>query len=163
MKKLTSFLTFAIVAILSFSFTSCDEDHEIAIELNGTWNGTISADRDDYYVDIRFNQSGFTRHGWGYEYDEPMGYGRGTYSRFNWRVDDGNIYLNYDDGSHVVISDYHLDSRYGKRYLVGRLQEVRNGWTMGYINLQKLEDDPYDSGYDAWAKKNNIKLEDDEE
>ncbi len=164
MKKLTTILTFALLAIMSFSLTSCDEDHQIALELDGTWRGTVDTDREVYYVDIRFYQSGFSRHGHGYEFDEPVhGYGRGTYAEFNWSVENGNVYLDYDDGSHVVIAEYDLVTRYGQKSLIGRLQQVRNGWTMGYINLLKLTDNRYDDGYYDYVKQKKQIIDDSNE
>ena len=152
MKKLTSFLAFAMIAIMSFTFVSCDEDQEIALELDGTWEGVVY---DNYhnriYVDIRFRQDGFSRHGVGYEYDRP-----GGSVSFDWSVEDGNIYLDYSDHSHVVISDYRL----GRVYLDGRLQKTRNGWDLGDIHLTKVSNNPYDSDYDYWAKSQS-KIEDD--
>lgn len=163
MKKLTTILTFALLAIMSFSLTSCDEDQQIALELDGTWRGTVDTDREVFYVDIRFYQSGFSRHGHGYEFDEPIhGYGHGVYSEFNWSVENGNVYLDYDDGSHVVIAEYDLVTRYGQKSLIGRLQQVRNGWTMGYINLLKLTDNRYDNGYDYYVKQKKQLIDDSE-
>lgn len=146
---------------MSFSLSSCDEDHQIALELDGTWRGTVSSDNGDFYVDIRFYQDGFSRHGHGYEYDEPMrGYSGGVSEQFNWSVENGNIYLDYNDGSHVVIADYDLVTRYGQKSLAGRLQQVRNGWTMGYINLLKLSDNRYDNDYYYYLKQQNKIIDD---
>lgn len=137
MKKLTSFLAFAMIAIMSFTFVSCDEDQEIAFELDGTWEGVIY-DRYNrpFDVDFRFYQNGFSRRGTGYEYDYP-----GGSIRFSWSVENGNIYLDYADNTHVVITDYRLSSR----YLDGFLQETRSGWTRGDIHLTKVSNNPYDA------------------
>ncbi len=153
MKKLTSFLTFALIAIMSLTFVSCDEDHEIALELDGTWEGVVYDNyRNRIYVDIRFRQDGFSRHGVGYEYDRP-----GGPVNFEWSVENGNIYLDYSDHSHVVISDYRL----GRGYLDGRLQKARNGWDLGDIHLTKISQNPYDYEYDYWSKSQGGKIEDD--
>ncbi len=153
MKKLTSFLTFALIAIMSFTFVSCDEDHEIALELDGTWEGYIyDSYNKRFHVDFRFRQDGFSRHGSGYEYDIP-----GGPIRFNWSVENGNIFLDYEDHTHVVIADYRL----GRGYLDGYLQETRNGWTKGDIHLTKISNNPYDSDYDYYYAKKQGKIEDD--
>lgn len=145
MKKLTSIFTLALIAIMSFSLTSCDEDQQIALELDGTWRGEVQSNKGPFYVDIRFYQSGFSTHGSGYEYDEPVyGYG-GDYARFSWSVNDGFIYLDYNDGSHVVIADYSL--RNGQ--LSGYLQNARNGWDLGHIHLVKMPNNRYDDDYYA--------------
>lgn len=39
MKNLKTLLTMAIVALMSLSFTSCDEDADIGDTLYGTWKG----------------------------------------------------------------------------------------------------------------------------
>lgn len=148
MKKFYSFLTIALVAVMSMTFTSCDEDHEIAFELDGTWEGVVY-DRynEKFYVDFRFYQDGFSTHGYGYEYDRSR-HGD-SYARFNWSVNNGNIYLNYNDGTRVVISNYRL----GGGYLDGYLQETRSGWTKGDIHLTKVSHNPYDSGWLAKEQK----------
>lgn len=46
MKNLKTLLTMAIVALMSLSFTSCDEDADIGDTLYGTWKG---------YMDIGLN------------------------------------------------------------------------------------------------------------
>ena len=42
MKKFTSFLTVALMALMSLTFTSCDEDSDIAYTLDGTWSGYMN-------------------------------------------------------------------------------------------------------------------------
>lgn len=154
MKKLTSFLAFAMIAIMSFTFVSCDEDQEIAFELDGTWEGVVYDNYGKRFdVDFRFRQDGFSRHGKGYEYDYGAYH---PYIYFEWSVENGNIFLDYEDNTHVVISDYRL----GRGYLDGRLQQTRNGWRVGDIHLTKVSNNPYDSGYDYWAKSQS-KIEDD--
>lgn len=41
MKKFTTLLTMAFIALMSISFTSCDEDSDIAYTLDGTWRGNM--------------------------------------------------------------------------------------------------------------------------
>lgn len=41
MKKLKTLLTLAMVALMSLSFTSCDEDANTAYYLDGTWRGNM--------------------------------------------------------------------------------------------------------------------------
>ncbi len=142
--------------MMAFSLTSCDEDHEIAFELDGTWRGQVESSKGPFYVDIRFYQSGFSKHGTGYEVDEEV-YGNG-YSRakFNWSVDNGCIFMNYDDGSRVVIADYTLRSG----QLTGRLQNARNGWKLGYIHLVRLSNNNYDNGYNSYYSKKDQVIDD---
>lgn len=44
MKKFTTLLTMAFIALMSISFTSCDDDSDIAYTLDGTWRGNMLVD-----------------------------------------------------------------------------------------------------------------------
>ena len=52
MKNLKTLLTMAIVALMSLSFTSCDEDADIGDTLYGTWKGymDIGLTYGDHYL-----------------------------------------------------------------------------------------------------------------
>ena len=58
MKNLKTLLTMAIVALMSLSFTSCDEDADIGDTLYGTWKGYM--DIGLTYGDLTFPD--FCRH-----------------------------------------------------------------------------------------------------
>lgn len=47
MKNLKTLLTMAIVALMSLSFTSCDEDADIGDTLYGTWKRLYG-----YWIDV---------------------------------------------------------------------------------------------------------------
>ena len=139
MKRFSSFMAIALVAVLALTFTSCvrDSDTDLAIDLNGTWKGTVDSDNGVFFVRIRFYQEGLRNYGEGYEYDLPE-YGTfETYVTFKWYVRNGNIYIDYDDGTRVVIGDYSL--RNG--ILTGRLTEGRSGWRLGYFSWTKISND----------------------
>nr|WP_296088049.1 hepatitis A virus cellular receptor 1 [uncultured Prevotella sp.] len=119
MKKFTSFLTVALMALMSLTFTSCDEDADIAYTLDGTWSGymntSVSYNNRKYYsstADITFNAG----------YDSGDGYWLDTYSnapwdyvanRITWQVRNGMIYIYFrDTREDAVIRNYHLDDRY---------------------------------------------------
>lgn len=53
MKKLKTLLTLAMVALMSLSFTSCDEDANTAYYLDGTWRGNM-------YVNSSYNGVTYT-------------------------------------------------------------------------------------------------------
>lgn len=129
MKKFTSIITMMMLAMMVFTFTSC-EDEEIAQGLAGSegriWEGTISKyyyDRwgvtgDHYRTTIEFvgDVWHWTR-GKGYEVDYDMNDPRGSYwySEFEWRVNNRVIELRYADTNYepVYISDYYLtDNRF---------------------------------------------------
>ena len=41
MKKISTLITAMLAVLLSFTFTSCDEDSDIAYTLEGTWKGNM--------------------------------------------------------------------------------------------------------------------------
>lgn len=48
MKKFTTLLTMAFIALMSISFTSCDDDSDIAYTLDGTWKGNMFVEYDNH-------------------------------------------------------------------------------------------------------------------
>ena len=59
MKKFTTLLTMAFIALMSISFTSCDDDSDIAYTLDGTWKGNMLVEYGNQkalYSVIRFDQ-----------------------------------------------------------------------------------------------------------
>lgn len=48
MKKFTTLLTMAFIALMSISFTSCDDDSDIAYTLDGTWKGNMLVEYGKY-------------------------------------------------------------------------------------------------------------------
>lgn len=57
MKKFTTLLTMAFIALMSISFTSCDDDSDIAYTLDGTWKGNMLVEYGNHnalYSVIRF-------------------------------------------------------------------------------------------------------------
>lgn len=59
MKKFTTLLTMAFIALMSISFTSCDDDSDIAYTLDGTWEGNMLVEYGNHnalYSVIRFDQ-----------------------------------------------------------------------------------------------------------
>ena len=60
MKKFTTLLTMAFIALMSISFTSCDDDSDIAYTLDGTWTGNMFVkygNNKATYSVIRFDQN----------------------------------------------------------------------------------------------------------
>ena len=120
MKKITSFLTIALIAIISFSFTACDNDSNVAYTLDGTWRGDMHVQYGNYSSTnsvIRFDNNDGLYSGTGYWVD----YYGGNYwnnrnyiaNRITWTVRNRNIYIRLlDEGSEVVIYDYELSSNY---------------------------------------------------
>ncbi len=121
MKKLSSFLMIALVAVISLSFTSCDKDSEVAYTLDGTWKGNMYIQYGAYestYSIIEFDQNDGLYSGTGYWTDfYGSSYWNGKAYRptssFRWTVRNGNIYITFNDGSSdVVIYDYRISDNY---------------------------------------------------
>lgn len=118
MKKLTTLLTMALIALMSFTLTSCNEDADIADTLNGTWKGNMYAEYGNYdaiYSVIRFDQEGlYSGTGYWVDYYQGKYWGGNDYiaNRIQWTVDRGNIHIRLlDEGRDVIIYDYSLNDR----------------------------------------------------
>jgi hypothetical protein len=178
MKKVFSKITMIMLAMLAFTFTSC-EDEEIAQNLAGNegriWQGTISKyyqDRwgfsgDHYRTVIEFvGDPWHWTKGTGYEVDYDMNdpYGSYWYSRFDWRVDRGVITLRYADTDYepVYISDYYLSGNRFEGFMDdGTNSEIKFSLYMiedfdwDYYNRYSYYDGFYPAPRRMAASKNN--------
>ena len=103
MKKIFTYILFA--AMSACTLTSCEDDEQMAILLDGMWRGTMYEtyydhydgyfEGSEYYTMFRFNKRG-TYEGYGTERDED-GYGNVVERDFEWKVSWSTIYLYYDD------------------------------------------------------------------
>ena len=152
MKKFTTLLTMAFIALMSISFTSCDDDSDIAYTLDGTWKGNMLVEYDNHkalYSVIRFDQNDGIYSGTGYWIDYFKGYNLhgNDYiaNRIAWTVRNRNIYITLlDENSNVVIYDYALGDRKFSGYV-----EADNG-NRAYFELSRDSynwRDDYDWGY----------------
>ena len=152
MKKFTTLLTMAFIALMSISFTSCDEDSDIAYTLDGTWRGNMYVQYgnvDATYSVIRFDQNDGIYSGTGYwidYYQEDYWHGNNYIAnRIRWTVRNRNIYITLlDENSDVVIYDYALGDRKFSGYV-----EADNG-NRAYFELSRDSynwRDDYDWGY----------------
>ncbi|MBR5083343.1 MAG: hypothetical protein IKX33_01995 [Prevotella sp.] len=133
MKKLYSFLTIVMMAMMAVSLTSCD-DEEIARTLEGTWEGNMYASSYssyyDTYYDATYSEVCFLRDP--YRYSSGTGYwvdyyDRGYWGGYNyianhieWRVDFGTLYVYFvEDDYELRIYDYDLDDNYFVGVIVG--------------------------------------------
>lgn len=137
-----------MVLLSALTLTSCDEDAEMAYDLDGIWKGTING---NYYQDrygytenwdteIRFYQNGdFSRGGTGEERDWNYR-GRCYTSYFDWRVNNGRIYLYYDDGYDIVIDRYDLYWRSNTQRFRGYFEDFDTGDQLASFDLVKVVD-----------------------
>ena len=118
MKKIYNYLFIGIVAVLSMTLSSCNDD-DIARDLDGIWEGEVSQNwswrwknfSDYQYVDIEFfrDPSRYAS-GSGIEYDyDRWGYYKPCNFTFSVRNED--IFIDYEDGARVMIPHgYYLSS-----------------------------------------------------
>ena len=164
MKKLTSILTLILIATLSFTFTSCDDnnDYDEAATLNGIWQGSLGSAYYDQYgsgydyqeTEFRFYNDGDENYnstsGTGTEIDyNPNNYQAYTYYDFRWNIAYGVIYLYYSNGDNLVIRDYSLSGSRLHGYL-----ETTNGQTVAELDLEKTSYWPWSN----YAKQNNFTI-----
>lgn len=110
------------MTIVCLSFTSCDKDADRAYTLDGVWKGNMYIWYGEYessYSIIEFDQYSITsNYGTGYwidYYDGNYwnGYNYRPYRTFSWSVNNGTIYIRFNDGSsEVTIYDYSLSDNY---------------------------------------------------
>ena len=152
MKKFTTLLTMAFIALMSISLTSCDEDSDIAYTLDGTWRGNMYVQYgnvDATYSVIRFDQNDGIYSGTGYwidYFDRNYWHGNNYIAnRIIWTVRNSNIYITLlDENSDVVIYDSALGDRKFSGYV-----EADNG-NRAYFELSRDSynwRDDYDWGY----------------
>lgn len=111
MKNLKTLLTMAIVALMSLSFTSCDEDADIGDTLYGTWKGYMDIGLtygDHYYAstisEITFVPSNsYSDHGKGYWIDRysnaPWDY---VANHIEWAVSNGVIKIRFVEKTRML-------------------------------------------------------------
>lgn len=161
MKKLNTYTKLLLMALIAMTtMTSCDEDAALAYDLEGVWQGTITGnyyyDRyrvqsNDYDTEIMFRQISWETGGTGYEIDRR--YGSRSYSKtyFDWKVRNGKIYIEYDDGYRVIVRDFETYRMGGRMRFRGYFDNYDTGEQMAAFSLIKVEDpNSYYGGYDPY-------------
>ena len=84
MKRIHTLLTMVAIAMLSFTFTSCDEDEYIADTLWGTWKGNmyVTSYWNNRYYDASYSEITFDRDP--STYSSGRGYWVDYYSNAPW-------------------------------------------------------------------------------
>ena len=145
-----------LMALMGITFTAC-EDEFIADGLEGTWSGDMYVssyyDGRDYYAtysEITFSIDPFRfTKGSGYWVDyysgAPWDY---VANHISWRVDNGNITVYFrEDGTSVVISDYHLSDSHFSGYIADGDNDVH--FSLTHIASPNWDNYSY-WGYDGW-------------
>ena len=127
-------IVWALIAITSFSLTSCEEDEFIARTLDGTWKGNMYVSYQvngmGHYYDASYSEISFLRDPHSYAsgdgywvdyYDDYTHYGwERNYiaSHIKWEVFNGNIRIHFvEDNTNVTIYNYTLDDRHFTGYI----------------------------------------------
>ena len=119
-------MTMVAIAMLSFTFTSCDEDEYIADTLWGTWEGNIyvghewsgryyDASRSSIYFDRTNRRSGT---GYWVDYYSNAPWGEYIANHITWTVANGDIRIYFEEDDYeVIIYDYELSDSYFDGYI----------------------------------------------
>lgn len=147
MKKFYNYTAALCMALMTMMLTtSCDDDTALAYDLDGVWQGTIIGDyyydrygtnSNDYSTEIMFRKDG-GHGGTGYEIDRRSGSRHETKVEFDWNVRNGRIYIDYDDGYHVIIRDYETFWMGSFMHLRGYFDNYDTGEQMASFDLIKV-------------------------
>lgn len=147
MKKLNSLLLMALAAVMSLSFTSCDDDANTAYYLDGTWRGRMYVKSyhsgqtyTSTYSVITFNAGYNSGDGYWVDYYKNGHWGSRDYvaNHIYWKVRDRNIYIHFvEENTDAVIYNYAL----GSDYFSGQLE---TGGDYANIHLSKDTYDDWD-------------------
>lgn len=154
-------LLWALVALFTFSLTSCNEDEEIARTLEGTWKGDMYIEYEDYYnnyytasySEVYFEKDPFTyASGYGYEIDyfsrAPWDY---ICNHTEWKVrgDMITIYL-VEDNVEMDIRNYRLDGKYFR----GEVFASDGSWREFHlVHTSSPNWNNYHYGLDYWERR----------
>ena len=113
MKKIYNYLFVGIVGMLCMTLSSCNNDDNIARDLDGVWAGDVTVgnwrNHEFQYVEIEFFKNPYRyAKGTGVEYDYSDDGWFCYVCEFSYEVDDRVIYIDYADDTHVRICDYDL-------------------------------------------------------
>ena len=161
MKKWIYNIGWVMMAFVTLSLTSCDDDADIARTLEGTWEGNMYAGTDYHgnYYKALYSQVCFLRDA--YTYSSSSGYWVDYYdtnywgnydyvaSHIEWTVNWGTIRVYFvEDDDYVEIYNYSLDYDYFTGYI-----ETANGGRQKF-NLRHVSSPNwggyYYGGYDSY-------------
>ena len=124
MKKLYSTISMLLLGLMAFTMSSCDDDTDIALSLEGTWRGNMYVQHEyggNYYESIYsvIDFAGDPYHwtsGSGYwvDYYSSSPWGRDyVANHIDWKVRNGVIYIYFrEEGTSIEIWDYRLTNHH---------------------------------------------------
>lgn len=147
MKKIFNLV--ALLGIMTLMLTSCNRDERISWTLDGIWEGEVATEYFSHRwqevvvqyqsVDIEFYADSWGGRGRGIEYDYT-GYDTYYACEFYYEVRNGRIYLDYDDGSRMMIDrDYYLTNR----VFEGNFCDYRTGEFVASFKFYKVAEGRY--------------------
>ena len=173
MKKLMSIISMLLLALTATTLVSCDDDSDIAMTLEGTWQGKMKlrTEYQDQYYQVISSEICFLQDP--YSYSSGTGYWIDYYQRSPWRnnqvanhiqwtVSNGviNVYF-VEERTSLEIRNYSLYDGYfrgtiyyGDQVANFRLRQVSSPNWNSYTDWGYDYDDDY--YYDGYAKKNVI-------
>lgn len=146
-----------VIVFSVITLSSCDDD-EIAQTLDGIWEGEVAKDffshrwgtqKEYYAVDMEFYADPYRyAQGTGVEYDYLYN-GDYTPCRFRFEVQNGIIYIDYDDDTHVAIRDYHLSNN----HFSGVFIDYYSGYEIATFDFVKVTNWRHDRSYRSGDEK----------
>lgn len=154
----------ALMAMLTLTLTSCDDDTYIADTLAGTWRGNMYVSNsyngrtyDATYTEIAFDTDPYSySSGTGYWIDYYSGDAPWAYvaNHISWTVRNRIIYVYFEEeGYEIQISNYGLDN--GR--FEGRIYDQGKYVDFSLVHTSSPNWGSYNYGYSYWynAKRNN--------
>jgi len=168
--KILSLVSLLLTAVATLSLTSCDKDYEEAAYLDGIWHGRIAqryysewygvGSYEEWETEIQFYHNDVTHGGRGRELDYNIYYDTYNLSEFSWTVKYGNIYIQYDDGTDIVIADYSM----AHGYFTGVFYDPIEREDIATFRLEKLSSwYDYDYWYNDYYSKSHPQISSEEE
>lgn len=160
MKKFTSYIAMMMIALTSLTFTSCNDDEDIANTLWGVWEGEmyVTTYWGDYSYDASYSEIAFDKDP--YQYASGTGYWIDYYSNapwdyhanhIRWTISNGVIRIRYvEDGGYVDIYDYRLDYNYFTGSIQNDYGEVLNFRLRKVASPDYWDWDDYEWGWSGW-------------
>lgn len=173
MKKLMSIISMLLLALTATTLVSCDDDSDIAMTLEGTWQGKMKLRKEyqDQYYQVISSEICFLQDP--YSYSSGTGYWIDYYQRSPWRnnkvanhiqwtVSNGviNVYFK-EEGTSLEIRNYRLyrglfegTIYYDDQIVNFSLRQVSSPNWNSYTDWGYDYDDDY--YYGGYAKKNVV-------
>lgn len=161
MKKITTLFMMLMAAVMTLSMSSCTEDQEIGMTLEGTWEGYTHAYHEYNGQLYQSNRTVLTfgtdlfrfTKGTGYwvDYYSDYGWGRNYIANhIDWSVKGGIIYIHFrEDNYDIEIHDYRLYND----HFVGTIYTVDSNIDFSLYKTSDRNWNDYDYGYYYYSRE----------